>query len=230
VVAVTVSVKVAVRVLLLVVLAFIAADLVGAAVRLRPLETDLGLAQLFDVDSEASVPTWFSGSLLLTCAALLLVAALQARNAGERQWRNWAFLACLLLAMSVDEVASYHESWITPLREALGASGLLYLTWVVPGIVTVVLLSLSQVSFVRSLPAATARRFVAAAALYVSGSLGMEMVGGAYVEGHGSENWVYASMVAVEELLELLGAVTLLWALALHLASRATVVHVRWRD
>ena len=167
---------------------------------------------------------------LLICAGLLLVAALEARNAGERQWRNWAFLSCLLLAMSVDEVASYHESWIAPLREALGASGLLYLTWVVPGTVTVALLGLSQLGFVRSLPPATAGRLVLAAALYVGGALGMEMVGGAYVQGHGSENWVYASMVAVEELLELLGTVTLLRAVALHLASRATVVHVRWRD
>jgi hypothetical protein len=228
---VTVSLPVAtvVRFLLLVLGAFMAADLVSTALRLSGRGRAFGLVPLFDVDLETSAPTWFAAALLLGCAVLLGVAALQARRAGERLWRNWTLLAGVVLALSVDEVASYHESWIERLRDALGATGVLYLTWVVPGAILVVVLSLSQINFLRALPAVTARRFVAAAALHVGGALGMEMLDGAYLEARGSENWGYASMVALEELLEFLGTITLLWALALYLVSRNTTVQVRLR-
>ena len=63
--------------------------------------------------------------------------------------------------------------------------GPLFYSWVIPGAALVALLGIALLRFLRSLPRTTRRRLWAAGVLFLSGAIGLEMVGGAYAAVHG---------------------------------------------
>src|SRR5690606_9323065 len=93
----------------------------------------------------------------------------------------------VFLYLSVDEGAALHDRVQLPLREALGATGIWYHTWVVLGVAVVAILGASYIRFLAALPVRTRWGFLVAGALYVGGALGMEMVSGQYATQMGSE-------------------------------------------
>lgn len=178
-------------------------------------------ARLFDVDIEQSVPTWFSALLILLAATLMVVVAVQ--PAERRDRRRWRILAVLALAMSIDEVAVYHEQWINPTRNALGVGGALYFAWVIPAMALVGVVAISHLRFLARLPRATAVGLVLSAGCYVTGAVGVEMLSA--VEGQqrdfqGYEGLRYDLIVAVEELLEMAGVLGAVHTLLRHLERR----------
>jgi hypothetical protein len=188
-----------------------------------------GFVPLLNVDAERNIPTYFSVLLLLTAAFLLAVTAvLEAR--GTRPWRQWALLSTGFLLMGYDEAFQAHEQLIDPMRQLLGGGklGVFSFAWVVPGLVLVFLLLLVFLRFLVRLPPPTRRRFVLAAALYVGGSIGMEMVGGAFVELHGLNSWQYTTVVTIEEGMEMAGLIAFVWALLRRWADNGTAVLVRF--
>jgi hypothetical protein len=205
---------------------FAVAGAVSSALRLSGRSHVYGLVPLFDLDAELSAPTWFSSMVLLACVAVLVVLAVQARATGGARWGNWALLAVIFTVMSVDETASYHESWMDITRDAFGAGAIFFWAWVIPGTVLTALVALVNIPFLRSLPRRTAVRFLVAGAVFVSGALGMEMVNGWYFQNNGGWNAAYATMVGIEELLEMTGALLFLRALLLELASRSRTVTI----
>ncbi|HEX6924568.1 MAG TPA: hypothetical protein VF167_04035 [Longimicrobiaceae bacterium] len=178
---------------------------------------------LFSLNGEANVPSWFASICLLLCAQLLAVVAVGAKRSGDRWWKHWLGLAGLFVLLSLDEIASLHELADDPVREVLGVGGLLYWAWVVPGMLFVALVGLIHVRFVLSLPGSIRNLFILSAALYVGGAIGVEMPGGAWFEGHGRD-MVYALLWTIEETLEMLGVTMFMYALLRHLEDRAGVV------
>lgn len=178
------------------------------------LEVDIGI---LDVDSEVSIPAWFSSSVLLLCSVLLAIITSTLKRTSERYVPHWGALAILFTLLSLDESISVHEMFIEPLRSLLGVSGPLYFAWVVPGGAFVVVIALAYRKFVFDLPAESRRLFIVAGALYLSGALGLEMIGGLWVDLYGQQNWIYQGIVTVEELLEMSGAILFLYALMRYL-------------
>lgn len=199
------------------------ANAASVVLRLNDYPTGFGLVALFNSDIELSVPTWFSAVLLLACAVVLFLIA---RVPSEGWRRNWLALAVIFVLMSIDEVAAYHEYWTGVLRDALDTGGLLYAAWVVPAMILVAILAVTQIPFLRALPRTTALRFVAAGGLYVSGALGLEMLAASYAETRGGENATYLAIAAVEEILEMVASVLFLRALLLHLAASGGDVRI----
>lgn len=182
-------------------------------------------AGLFDVDFEQNVPTWFSAVLLLLVAVTMLVVAVHPDERRDRT--RWRVLALVAVAMSIDEVVGYHELWIAPTRNALDAGGALYFAWVLPASVLVGIVVLANVGFVSRLPRATGIGLAVSAALYVTGAVGLEMVSA--LEGQredftGFDGLRYDVVVAVEELLEMVGAVGATHTLLRHLERRRALV------
>jgi hypothetical protein len=169
--------------------------------------------QLFDVNSERNVPTWFSSTLLMGCAVLAALLAALVRRAGGRGAGHWAGLAAVLSLLSLDEVAALHERLGGPAAEVLGHAtrGALHFAWVVPGTVLALVVGLVFVRFVVGLPPGTRRVVVAAAAMYLTGATALEAVGGAVLEDQG-DRAVYLLVTAAEEGLEMAGSVLLLYA------------------
>lgn len=179
-----------------------------------------GLRGLFSLDNEHNIPALYSAALLLFAALLLLVITLHERNRGARDASRWALLSAGFLLMAIDESLSFHDKFIEPTRQLLGPGhhGLFYFAWVIPGFALVLVLGASFLPFLLRLPAATRFIFIAAAAIYLGGALGMELFDGRYRELHGTE-FAYHLMVAAEESLEMAGAILFIYGLLRYLAD-----------
>ena len=223
----TLSGKRITRLLVAVVLFLTLASLAGQFSKYR-LGHDhlLGFVPSFDLDSELAIPSWYQASSLLLCSALLGWIAVARKRQGDPYARHWTVLAILFLVLSIDEGAALHETLIKPLRDLLHAGGFLYFTWVVPGGAFALLVAVVYLRFLAHLPAVTRTEFVLAAALYVGGALGLEMVGGRYAESHGFANLSYALIANAEEFLEMAGIVVFINALLRYGGSHAEELHV----
>lgn len=174
-----------------------------------------GLVQLFYVDSEHNIPTYFSILLMLFVALLLAIITMLNKQQKMPHVSKWAVLSYGFLFMAFDEAFQFHEKLILPMRSLLGNAnlGVFYFAWVIPGIVLVITLGLFFLRFLLDLPPKTKRRFLMAAAIYLTGVLGMELVGGSYAEIYGLDNWGYNIIVTVEESLEMAGLIFFIWSL-----------------
>lgn len=191
-----------------------------AEYQLRPISWSISdLARRFTVDSEGSVPAWYSSILLLAAAALLAVAAMVAFHKRDLWWKHWSALAALFCLLSLDEAASFHESLILPLQKHFGANGFFFFAWVIPGVIFVGAVGLAFLRFVLNLDHKTRNRFIIAGALFVGGALGMEFVGGAFMDALGEEHILYILAAAIEETCEMLGVTLFIIALLQHLES-----------
>jgi hypothetical protein len=176
-------------------------------------DTLLGLVPLFDLDQERNAPTLFSASLFLVAAALAFLVARANRGAAGRA-RGWTFLAAVACFLAVDEVASIHEMFAHPLRESLGAAGFLRHAWVIPYGAAAAIAAALVVPLIRGLAPSSRRRFIVAGVIYVSGAIGLEMVGGKYQELAGvTRNLVYEAIATTEESMEIAGLILLVHAL-----------------
>ncbi len=188
----------------------------------------LGLIPRFNMNRDLSVPTFFAAVLLLACAGMLALNALAAHWIGDRFTVAWAGLALLFTYFAVDEAAALHELTIDPLRDAFGiGAGWFYFAWVIPGAAAVLTLALVYRPFIRALPAPTRRGLIAGALILASGALGVETVGGWYRSTQG-DDFTYALIAAVEEVLEMEGAAVLLTTFIAHFARTHTDLHLRF--
>lgn len=170
------------------------------------------------LDTENSLPAWFSSILLFFNAAALTLVALCARAKNDRDAIYWIILAWAFLFLSADEVASLHERTTEPFRYALNTSGLFFFAWVVPYGIGVLALALFYARFLLRLPRVTLVWFCAAGLMYLGGAIGMDMLGGVYAEKHGADHAVYVVSMIIEESLEIAGLSVFFIALRRHLA------------
>lgn len=201
------------RVHLTVIAGLLAANLLGLVARYGFGHDHVyGLVALFDFDTEMNVPSLFSALMLLACSGVLVRLATDGSSPVELRLGWWG-LALVFLFLAVDETFSLHEETIRPLRTGLHTSGLLYFAWVIPYGAAALLLLLTYGRFLQRLPRRTAALCVAAGAVFVSGAIGIEMLGGWYYERHGPDHALYGLLYTGEELLEMLGVALFLYAL-----------------
>jgi hypothetical protein len=184
-----------------------------------------GFVPFFNVDIEHNFSSWWSFSLLLIVAILLgVIAGADWVRAGRYRY-HWAALALVFSWLSFDEATEWHERFIAPVAEALDPPRLFTFAWVIPGLVFVGVLGALYFSFLRALPAATARWFYLGALIYLSGALGMEMIGGWYYS-HFKVDMVYVTLTHIEELLEMLGLSIFIYALLTHMRTERLEIGV----
>lgn len=189
-----------------------------------------GLVPLFYVNEERNIPTYFSVLLLLTAALLLGFITALTGSREESHGSKWAVLSFGFLFMAYDEAFKVHEKLHTPMRQVLGDSdlGIFYFSWVIPGIIIVLVLAVFFLKFLWHLPAKTRLRFLVAGFLYVGGAIGVELVGGHHAELHGEQSFGYSMIVTVEESLEMAGLIVFIWALLNYCADRYGDVRFRF--
>jgi hypothetical protein len=189
------------------------------------------LAGMLDVNGEGTVPTWFSQALWLLSSAGACLIALNADAYGGRG-RHWLALACIFLLLSLDEGAQLHEHIGEILDQYVKGSGAFAWSWVLYGLAFLVDVAALFWRFVLSLPRLTAALFVLAAVTFVAGALGVEMYSAA-IEQHEASfppglNW--PRLLAIEELLEMLGVVLNLAAvMSVLVLNEDALVRLRWR-
>ena len=184
-----------------------------------------GFSQGFYFDAEANFPSLYSAVAIVLCAALLwLIGSLAGEKAKKRSF-YWKFLGVIFLVLAMDEFGSLHEFMIQPLRRVMDRasfdSDYFYFAWFIPYIILLLFLGLVFLKFLFKLPSLTRFLFLLGGFVFVSGALGMEMIGGKYwsaqgwaIDGSDPVDLRYALIITLEELLEMLGIVIFIFALS----------------
>jgi hypothetical protein len=175
-----------------------------------------GLVPLFDLNSERNLPTLYAGLGLLFCAVLLgLIAWVNRANFG---YLPWAGLSLIFVFLFYDELISIHEGLIEPLQAAWNTSGFLRYAWVIPYGLFVVVLALVYSRFLLRLPGDTRRYFLLAGLLFVTGALGVEVLGGQQATLQGKDLG-FEILVMIEEILEMVGVLVFIHALLAYIET-----------
>lgn len=188
----------------------------------------LGLVPLFNLATETNVPTFFSTLLLLLNASLFAFVwwTSPRREPGSRVW---LFLAFVFGFLALDEFAMIHELLIEPVRTSLDTGGLLYFAWLIPYAAAVVVIGASVAPAIWRLGGRFRLLFGLAAALYLGGAMGVEMLGGRYYEAQQAVvDLTYRLLQTVEETLELCGLIALVYTLLelLRVRTSGVLVHL----
>jgi hypothetical protein len=178
--------------------------------------------QIFALDAERNVPTYFSTILLFIASALLALIATQKRRSGDRFRRHWAGLSLIFLYLSMDEMIGFHEMTSSRIERVVHTSGMFYFASTVFTSALVLLVAVAYLRFLLKLPRRMAMLFFVSAVLYVGGGLGMEMVGALLDQSLGTSSVYYALSTTVEETLEMCGAILFIYSLLTYLS-----VHLR---
>ena len=180
---------------------------------------------LFDLYGEVTVPTWYSSMLLLGCSLVLAAIAVLKLRRRDRYGRHWAGLSIVFLGLSIEESADLHSAVSQQLQSIFNTGGALAYPWVIPAAIFTLIFGLVYLRFLFHLPPATRRQFILAASLYVGGALVVEMIEAAWDSRYG-DGIPYLLMVALEEGMEMAGAIVFLVALLSYLGSLASPLRV----
>lgn len=185
----------------------------------------LGFVDFFDVDHEQSLPTFFSVCLLLGATAVVAGIASVERRRADRFATHWRWLAIGFFGLALDEIAGLHKK-LTPFTHwLLGRYPLAPRSWTVVGMVLAGAAGVFFLRFLHRLPYRVRRLVVAAGAIYLGGTIGMEIIGGAHVRVHGLSIG-YAVYSAIEEGMEMGGVVLFIDAMLAHYASLGETVRL----
>jgi hypothetical protein len=191
----------------------------------------LGFVRLFYVDAEGNIPSFFSAMLLFLASLLLAFITVLKRSTGDSYRYHWGMLALLLLFMAVDEAVGLHEMSNRAGWSIAGHQGIFHYGWVIFGIALTGVVTLAFLKFFLSLPPLTQVQFFRAAAVFMGGALGMEILGGYYAGSHGGEqSFQFSMFVTVEEGLEMVGVVVFINALLTYLAHHHEAVLFRFSE
>ena len=223
------SIKSIVNTLLIIACMLIAASIAGQIMKyVFGHPSVYGLVSLFNVSQEQNIPTLFSVLLLITCSILLsLTLYLQHKQkAGLNMY--WATLAIGFAFMAIDEFTELHENVGFLFKPLIGSysHGLLYYSWVIPACALIIFLAVFYASFLFKLPKTTRINFIIAATTYLTGLIGIEMLGGNYHELHGAGNFIYSLITTLEESLEMLGLILFIRALLDYLSTQFSEISI----
>lgn len=171
------------------------------------------LIRLFNLDKEFCIPSLYSSCALLLCSILLAIIAKDKKKKQNRYYQHWKYLALIFLYLAVDEGIIIHERSIVKVRNALDLDGFFYYAWIVPAIILFSLFCLVYLKFVRSLPKKTRILFILCAATFVSGAIGVEMIGGKITALQGQGNLTYIFAATIEEFLEMIAIAGYIYSL-----------------
>ena len=164
-----------------------------------------------NMDRELNLPTLFSSALLLISALLMQRLGKSSNPATAKDWR---LLSKIFIFLALDEALQIHEILIIPgLRHQVHPA--LASTWVVPYAALVLIMLWRFRRFLGCIPRATASRLLRSGFVYLSGAIGMEMIGSFAVRSsliRLHSPW-YGAITGLEESLELLGIILLIDAL-----------------
>lgn len=190
-----------------------------------------GLFRFFNMGTEANLPTYVSALNLLIAGGLLSLIAWYKKSTRDRFVWHWWVLAAGVLLMSFDEAAQIHEGIVGKLMlEIRGhGEGIWYYPWYSIFIPVTILIGLAYFPFLRHLPRRYMLRFLAAAAVFLGGAIGVEMIESymAYRRAQGLSGGMQGVTFLVEETAEMLGIVLLIHTLLLYIAESGISLRLR---
>ncbi|MET0373881.1 MAG: hypothetical protein ABW128_06440 [Rhizorhabdus sp.] len=191
--------------------------LLGASVLQDLMVPSSDKVWLLDVDAERSIYTWFSQLLLAGAAVLMFDTAGRLRPSERKLAFHWFVLSGLFLILSMDEGLALHERVSGLVRSAVATGGYFYFAWVLPAAAFCAVGLLMARPFILSFRGRSRLLLIVSAAIFLAGAIGMEMVGSKiFYEAESQGGLAYRLSVNLEEGLEGLGLLILIYALTLY--------------
>lgn len=182
-------------------------------------ETLIQLIDLFSVNAEQTIPTWYATILLFGAAVLLANLALIQRVQKTPYAGYWVGLALIFLYLSIDEGAVIHEIASDAIQLTTTTTGYLTFPWLVVAAPLVIVFGLLYLRFLFHLPSRTRLFFILAGLIYIGGAMGIEAISAnAYWQG-GGVSFPYLAIATVEEFCEMLGVIVFIYALLSYAAE-----------
>jgi hypothetical protein len=180
---------------------------------------DIDPVYWFDLNNEKRFGAIFGASIIVIAAVCMLWTGLKTET---RKWMlaGYILVSGIIFFMACDEFFSIHER--TGQMAGVSAE---YGSQVVPGwvkvmAVVVALLCIPMGAFWWHLPKAFKIRTMIAAAVFLGGAMGVEVISSAFVMHQGTKETLgYGLLVAIEEGMEMIGIVILIDAILLHRAK-----------
>lgn len=196
---------------------FLSASVLAAVIVVAGAAGDLlgweGFLYKLRLDTELSVPAWYSSLLMFSAGALAFSISAAERRAGLRTANGWFAVAVLFFYFSLDEMVSIHEHFADGIPDLGPANALGVFRWVVVGLALVVIVGALFVPFLLRLPRRTALLLFVGGAVFVTGAVGFELLG-AYAEiSAGFRTFLYYVITSLEEALELAGVLITIYAM-----------------
>ena len=175
--------------------------------------------RFFDFDSEQSIPTLFS-VIILFISAILFYLIYKFQRIGSSK-KYWLLLTYIFFFFAIDEAVSIHEGIGNKLMGKIELGGIFcfadYSIWV-----RIVTFCIILLKFVLTLPKKISFWLLLSGFIYVSGAIGMEMIGGYIAEKfplNFEKNYFFRITYTIEESLEILGIICLIYTQLIYIIS-----------
>ncbi|WP_146214728.1 hypothetical protein [Azospirillum thermophilum] len=180
-----------------------------------------------DVDEERSLYTWASSMLMGAIGLVNLFVAAEKADESRTAVLQWLILSLAFFAISCDEMLALHEK-IGNLFPAEMLTGVLRFAWVLPGGILCLIGLVLYIPFIRGFPGRARVYLIASAVVFLSGAIGLEMVGGMIEEANGVHNLTYRLASTVEETMEGFGLILYLHAVLLYRRQYTDRLSIRY--
>ena len=182
---------------------------------------------LFSVNLEESIPTWYSTILLFVGAILFsLIAIAKYREQDQFRW-HWGGLALGFFYLSADEGAGFHEIFVDSMKQTFNPGGFFAFGWQIIAIPVVVVILLLYVRFLLQLPSFTRLWLIISAIFYLGGALVIEGISANQWDINNGISMTYLAIATIEELFEMLGAVLLIYTVLDYINQKAYIYEIR---
>lgn len=175
------------------------------------------LNRYFNLTYELNFPAFYSSFLLGLAGCILSFIAFIKIRQGDKFSYQWSCLSIIFIYLAFDELLALHENLGYLATDYFGEENLIIQDWAYAGIVIIFLFILLFWSFFNHLSPDNKLRFFISAALYVGGSLGIEIVGSIYELRYGIQDVPYLLFTTVEESLEMVGMIYFINTLMIYL-------------
>lgn len=176
-----------------------------------------GMTDRLMVGNDSSLPTWFASFLLFIAALLLGLITFVKKQQKADYVKHWFFLSLLFLYISIDEVATFRETFSRNfIRPLISVGGVFHYKWVIVGIPFVIIVALLYLRFFSHLPKQVRNLFAKGCGIFVLGAIGMEMTVAAIHSAEGS-GMLQVIFTVIEEFLEMAGVILVIYALLLYI-------------
>ncbi len=190
-----------------------------------------GLVPMFRLNAERNIPTFFSTCLLLTTSALCFTVGKGLTGTDAFLARYWHALSVIALYLAADEASHIHEMlddnkelWTAGL---FSPTGVLDGPWVVVyGILVIAFCAIFARFFFR-LGWKYKFIFGLAGGIFVSGAIGLEMIGAAEYSAYG-DTLLHEVINSTEEVMEMTGVSLAIFGLLTYMRDRLLWSRVRF--
>ena len=164
------------------------------------------LRQLFDLDEENNLPSWYSSIALFVTSIFLWLCAREKQATDDLWKRHWKILALGFFVLSIDEIAGMHETF----------NSIVKISWAIPGGLLAVVIGFLFMPFLLNLERRTAKLFMLSGAIYIGGAIGVELLAAPLRV----DSLQYYLMTLWEEGIEMIGVLLFLYALLRYMSGQ----------